>query len=79
MLDRERISSVQLFLLLVITEAATAFLYAPSSVIQMVGRDSWLTPLIATISGLVVALVCIADVYKRQDSTLRFYIPPLFC
>ncbi len=77
MLDRERISSVQLFLLLVITEAATAFLYAPSSVIQMVGRDSWLTPLIATISGLVVALVCIALAKKFPQQVFAEYLPQI--
>ena len=74
MRDWERISSVQLFLLLVITEAATAFLYAPSSVIQMVGRDSWLTPLIATISGLVVALVCIALAKKFPQQVFAEYL-----
>ena len=77
MLDRGRISSVQLFLLLVITEAATAFLYAPSSVIQMVGRDSWLTPLIATISGLVVALVCIALAKKFPQQVFAEYLPQI--
>lgn len=61
MLDQGRISSVQLFLLLVLVEAATAFLYAPSAVIEMAGRDSWLSStIIPSIFGLAVALVCIA-------------------
>ncbi|MFY9139847.1 MAG: endospore germination permease [Thermacetogeniaceae bacterium] len=77
MLDRGRISSVQLFLLLVIAEAATAFLYAPSSVIKMVGRDSWLTPFIAAISGLVVAVVCIALAKRFPQQVFTEYLPQI--
>jgi len=75
MLDQGRISSVQLFLLLVISEAATAFLYAPSDVIKMAGRDSWLTSVIPTISGLVVAVVCIALAKRFPQQVFTEYLP----
>jgi len=77
MLDQGRISSVQLFLLLVISEAATAFLYAPSDVIKMAGRDSWLTSVIPTISGLVVAVVCIALAKRFPQQVFTEYLPQI--
>jgi spore germination protein KB len=77
MLDRGRISSVQLFLLLVLTEAATAFLYAPSAVIHMAGRDSWLAPSLASIFGLAVALVCIALAKRFPQQVFTEYLPQI--
>ncbi|MGB4504106.1 MAG: hypothetical protein WBI44_04345, partial [Syntrophaceticus sp.] len=60
MLDKGRISSVQLLLLLIITDASTAFLYGPAAAIQLAGRDSWLSvSVFASVAGLVIALVCI--------------------
>ncbi|MDD4783497.1 MAG: endospore germination permease [Syntrophaceticus sp.] len=78
MLDQGRISSVQLFLLLVLVEAATAFLYAPSAVIEMAGRDSWLSStIIPSIFGLAVALVCIALAKRFPQQVFTEYLPQI--
>lgn len=78
MLDKGRISSVQLLLLLIIADAATAFLYAPAAAIQLAGRDSWLSvSLFASVSGLAVALVSIGLASRFPQQVFTEYLPQI--
>mgnify|MGYP000979484987 CR=1 FL=1 len=78
MLDRGRISSVQLLLLLIIVDAATAFLFGPTAAIQLAGRDSWLSvSVIASAFGLAVALVCIALARRFSQQVFTAYLPQI--
>lgn len=78
MLDKGRISSVQLFLLLIITDTATAFLYAPAGVAPLAGRDSWLSSSVVTsILGLAVALICIGLARRFPQQVLTEYLPQI--
>lgn len=78
MLDRGSISSMQLFKLLVLVEVATAFLYAPSAVIQVAGRDCWISnTIIPSIFSLVVALICIALAKKFPQQVFTEYLPQI--
>ncbi|CEO89772.1 GerAB/ArcD/ProY family transporter [Syntrophaceticus schinkii] len=78
MLDKGRISSVQLLLLLIIADAATAFLYGPAASIQLAGRDSWLSvSALASVSGLAVALVSIGLARRFPQQVFTEYLPQI--
>lgn len=78
MLDKGRISSIQLLLLLIITDASTAFLYGPAAAIQLTGRDSWLSvSVFSSIFGLAVALVCIGLARRFPQQTFTEYLPQI--
>lgn len=78
MLDKGRISSVQLLLLLIITDASTAFLYGPAAAIQLAGRDSWLSiSVFASVAGLVIALVCIRLARRFPQQVFTEYLPQI--
>lgn len=78
MLDKGRITSVQLLFLLIITDAATAFLFIPAGIIQFAGRDSWLgTAVFASLFGLAVALVSIGLARRFPRQVLAEYLPEI--
>ncbi|NPV89641.1 MAG: endospore germination permease [Firmicutes bacterium] len=76
MLDKGRISSVQLMLVLFMVEMATAFLLVPSIVAQAAGPDGWLSILgVATAYGLAVALICVALGKRFPFQVFTEYLP----
>jgi spore germination protein KB len=78
MLDKGRITSVQLLFLLIITDAATAFLFIPAGIIQFAGRDSWLgAAVFASVFGLAVALVSIGLARRFPQQVLAEYLPEI--
>lgn len=56
-LEEGRISSKQLIYMLAFTVLGTAYFFLPSITAKFAGRDFWLTPVFATIPGLLVILV----------------------
>lgn len=78
MLDKGRISSVQLMLLLFMAEMATVFLFVPGIVAREAGRDGWLSILIpVTLYGLLVALVCVALGRRYPRQVFTEYLPKI--
>lgn len=76
MLDRGRISSVQLLFLLIIADASTAFLFGPAAAILLAGRDSWLSvSAFASAFGLAVALVSIGLARRFPEQVFTEYLP----
>lgn len=57
---KEKISSLQMIYLLVNVVGATAMVFLPSLVAAVAGRDTWLTPVLATIPGIYVVYVIAA-------------------
>ncbi len=76
MLDKGRISSVQLLFLLAIAELATAFLYVPAITSKVAGPDGWLSLLIpATIYASAVAAACVALGKRFPEQVFSEYLP----
>lgn len=76
MLDKGRISSVQLLFLLLIAELATAFLYVPAITSKAAGPDGWLSLLIpATIYASTVAATCVALSKRFPNQVFSEYLP----
>ncbi|MDD4237624.1 MAG: endospore germination permease [Desulfotomaculaceae bacterium] len=60
MLEKGKIPSIALFLLLVNLVSATAIVSLPAATARFAGRDAWLVPIISTISGIIVILLVTA-------------------
>lgn len=76
--DKSRISSVQLMLLLFMTEVGTIFVILPAIVAQEAGPDGWLSILApATVYGLAVVLACVNLAGYFPSQTLTEYLPRL--
>jgi spore germination protein KB len=59
MLDNGRISSVQLFLILILLTGATALLYATPGIAALAGPDGWIAAFLTGIYALLVVLVAV--------------------
>lgn len=55
MLENGRIGSVQLLLLLFLIEVATSVFYIPAKITEIGGADAWLSYILASFYGLLVA------------------------
>jgi len=77
-MDNRKIPSLQLLILLFITEKATAFLFAPAAVARAAGQDAWLSELLFCMpAGLLVAAVCVFLARHFPEEPLPFYLPRL--
>ncbi len=75
---KSRISSVQLMLLLYMTEVGTIFVILPAIVAQGAGPDGWFSILVpATVYGLAVVLACVNLAGYFPSQTLTEYLPRL--
>lgn len=75
MMDKSRISSVQLLMLLLIADLATEFLYVPSITTKAAGPDAWISLLVpATVYALSVAVVCVALARRFPDEVFPKYL-----
>lgn len=78
MLDNGRISSLQLLLLLFITEAATTVLYSPSTAARLAGPDAWLASnLLPTLYALAIAGVVVALARRFPSQVFTEYLPAI--
>lgn len=78
MLERGKIGSVQLLLLMLAFDGATSFLYAPSPTAKIAGRDSWLAlSLVPALYAALVALVALALARRFPNQVLTEYIPEI--
>lgn len=78
MLDKGRISSVQLLFLLLIVQDATAFLVVPSLAAQAAGPDAWLSNIFfVSLFGLIVGFIGVSLAKRFPDETLTEYIPKI--
>ncbi len=76
MLDKGRISSVQLLFLFFIMEESTAILYAPALSAQLAGRDAWIASSIPpTLYALLIVGVVIALAGRFPSQVLTEYLP----
>lgn len=78
MLDKGRISSVQLLLLLFMAEMSTTYLFIPSIIAEEAGPDGWISVMfLATIYAAAVAL-CGVNLAKRfPDQVFTEYLPKI--
>lgn len=74
MLERGKISCAQTVYLLINLVGATSFVFLPAITAQIAGRDSWLTPLVATLPGIYLALVLSALGKKFPGRTIIQYL-----
>lgn len=78
MIEKGRISSVQLLFLLLIADLATSFLYVPAITAKAAGPDAWSSLLfVATVYGLMVAAVCAALAKRFPDQVFTEYLPEI--
>lgn len=78
MLDKGRISSVQLLFLLLIADLATSFLYVPAITTKGAGPDAWISLLVpATLYALMVALVCVLLARRFPNEVFTQYLPKI--
>jgi spore germination protein KB len=78
MLDNGRISSVQLFFILLILEGASALLYAPRGVAALSGPDGWLAVSLGDLPyGLAILLVAVGLAKRFPVQTFAAYLPQI--
>ncbi len=77
MLENGRISSVQLLLLLFLVEVATSVFYIPAKIAEIGGADAWLSYILASFYGLLVAGVVITLAKKYPLQTFTEYLPDI--
>ena len=77
MLDQGRISSVQLLLLFIISESASGFIFAPSVTAAAAGPDAWLCGLLASVYGLIVAVICLSLAKRFPSQVFTDYLPQI--
>jgi len=76
MLDKGRISSLQLLFLLSMTELATAFLYVPTITAKAAGPDGWISLLVpVTVYASLVVLVCVSLARRYPFQVFTEYLP----
>lgn len=75
MLDPGRISSVQLIFLFIINDSAIGFLFPLSIATAVAGSDAWLSGLLTSFYGLVVALVCLSLAKRFPSQVFTEYLP----
>lgn len=76
MLDKGRISSVQLLFLLLIADLATSFLYVPAITAKGAGPDAWISLLfVVTVYALGVAVVCTVLAKRFPFQVFTEYLP----
>lgn len=76
MLDKGRISSVQLLFLLLIADLATSFLYVPAITAKAAGPDAWISLiLVVTVFALAVAAVCTSLAKRFPFQVFTEYLP----
>src|SRR6476620_1671337 len=68
MIERGRISYLELALIMYGTVAATAILYIPYITAQQANRDLWLSPIWGSLSGflIVIIIVKLSKLYPRK-------------
>ncbi len=78
MLDKGRINSIQLLLLLVMAELATSLFTVPSRAIMAAGPDSWISLLVVTgLYGLLVAWVTLTLSQRFPTRVFTEYLPDI--
>jgi spore germination protein KB len=78
MLDRGRISSVQLVMLLYMIEMITAAIFLPARIVQLAGRDAWLAAIAGPLLyGLLVAAVALALAGRFPTRVFTEYLPEI--
>jgi len=78
LLDNGRISSIQLSMLLFMTEAPTAILFPPSIIAEQAGPDAWISVLVPiSLYGFIVALICIALARRYPKQVFTEYLPDI--
>ncbi len=78
MLDKGRISSVQLLFLLLIADLATSFLYVPAITAKAAGPDAWMSLLfVVTLYALLVAVVCVSLAKRFPEQVFTEYLPEI--
>lgn len=76
MLEKGRISSVQLLFLFFILEESTVLLYAPALSAQLAGRDAWIASSIPpTLYALLIVGVVLALAGRFPSQVLTEYLP----
>jgi len=76
MLDKGRFSSIQLVILLLMTEGATAFLFAPAGITKFAGPDGWISAsILASAYGSLVVLVVVALGNRFPSQAFTEYLP----
>ena len=78
MLERGKISCAQAVYLLINLVGATSIIFLPAITAQAAQRDSWLTPLLATLPGIYLALVLSALGKKFPGQTIIQYLQAVF-
>ena len=71
MLDPGRISSVQLIFLFIINESATGFLFPLPIAAAVAGADAWLSGLLTSVYGLLIAVVCLSLAKRFPSQVLQ--------
>jgi spore germination protein KB len=78
MLDKGRISSVQLLLLLFMGELSSAAIYAPAKIAEAAGPDGWFSASIPTLFyGLILVGVLLALARRFPFQVLTEYLPEI--
>lgn len=75
--DPGKISGLQMVYLLINVVGATALVFLPGFTASIVGRDAWVTPVLATLPGFYVILVITALGRCFPDRTIVQYIEKL--
>lgn len=75
MLDPGRISSVQLIFLFIINESATGFLFPLPIAAAVAGADAWLSGLLTSVYGLLIAVVCLSLAKRFPSQVFTEYLP----
>jgi len=74
----EKVSSIQMMFLLVTTVSVTGFLFVPSITAMFALQDGWISvALLATVFGILVALVCTRLGLYYPDKSVVEYAPKL--
>jgi spore germination protein KB len=76
-MDNSRISQRQLAYLFFTVLVSTVVFYNPQVAVGTTGRDAWMTALLASVWGMLVVVVIVAQGRMFPDKTLTGYIPQI--
>lgn len=71
MLEKEKISGLQMAILIYYTVIATGILLVPTITSQYAGHDMWLSPVIASITGIITLVI--ANKLNKLNPSLTFF------
>ncbi|KUG02730.1 spore germination protein gerkb [hydrocarbon metagenome] len=78
MLDKGRINSIQLLLILLMADISTSIFTVPARVISIAGPDAWLSMLlVATVYGILVAWVVLSLSRRFPAQVFTEYLPDI--